>query len=497
LETPGLERVDLSGCDSVTDDVLFRAMKGCQQLQSLKLQGCTRITYPHLKEIAPLTFLDLISSLVSPYPFFEFDLTDPNLSEIDISNHGLHYSDVERLINGLKKNSNLLKLSLSYSNRSEFGLNEVHMRDEYKPLESLLEINYSIKSILLRNEPIEYSPRQKLLKCILLGDSETGKTELIRAFVNKKFSNQYKATIGADFLTKEMKVDDHIYTLQIWDTAGAERFQSGNTFYRGADILIICFTVTIFSTFEHVDRWLEAFKIQTLKPDIPIVLVGTGIERENERVVNRKIAEAKAKEIGADYVEVNNKECINVYAVFDIAVRKYIEGSINLNSENVGKKLKRNRDLQVKFHEAVQQNNLHDVMQCIEQGVSLLSTNSIKETALHQAVINGNVAITQLLIKVMLKRNMKFAIKDGQGKTPLDLAQTRGCVAIVKLLQMAEHKSYEIKPSSSLSQGDNNLQNNTSNHKAAFWLKTPASKAKEGILPKQEGELSPSDFKMI
>jgi hypothetical protein len=57
--------------------------------------------------------------------------------------------------------------------------------------------------------------------------------------VNNKFSNQYKATIGADFLTKEVMVDERLVTMQIWDTAGQERFQSlGVAFYRGADCCV-------------------------------------------------------------------------------------------------------------------------------------------------------------------------------------------------------------------------------------------------------------------
>jgi Ras-related protein Rab-7A len=61
-------------------------------------------------------------------------------------------------------------------------------------------------------------------------------------YVNKKFSNQYKATIGADFLTKEVMVDDRLVTMQIWDTAGQERFQSlGVAFYRGADCCVLVY----------------------------------------------------------------------------------------------------------------------------------------------------------------------------------------------------------------------------------------------------------------
>ena len=65
--------------------------------------------------------------------------------------------------------------------------------------------------------------RKVLLKVIILGDSGVGKTSLMNQYVNKKFSNQYKATIGADFLTKDVVIDEKYVTMQIWDTAGQER----------------------------------------------------------------------------------------------------------------------------------------------------------------------------------------------------------------------------------------------------------------------------------
>lgn len=53
------------------------------------------------------------------------------------------------------------------------------------------------------------------MKVIILGDSSVGKTSLMNQYVNKRFSNQYKATIGADFLTKEVVVDDRVVTMQV------------------------------------------------------------------------------------------------------------------------------------------------------------------------------------------------------------------------------------------------------------------------------------------
>merc|ERR1740130_1908566 len=98
------------------------------------------------------------------------------------------------------------------------------------------------------------SRKKVLLKVIILGDSGVGKTSLMNQYVNKKFSNQYKATIGADFLTKEVTVDDRLVTMQIWDTAGQERFQSlGVAFYRGADSCVLVFDVNVAKTFENLD----------------------------------------------------------------------------------------------------------------------------------------------------------------------------------------------------------------------------------------------------
>ncbi|OAY33125.1 hypothetical protein MANES_13G076502v8 [Manihot esculenta] len=102
--------------------------------------------------------------------------------------------------------------------------------------------------------------RRALLKVIVLGDSGVGKTSLMNQYVYKKFSHQYKATIGADFVTKELQVDDKLVTLQIWDTAGQERFQSlGAAFYRGADCCVLVYDVNVLKSFETLNNWHEEF----------------------------------------------------------------------------------------------------------------------------------------------------------------------------------------------------------------------------------------------
>merc|ERR1711935_338496 len=137
--------------------------------------------------------------------------------------------------------------------------------------------------------------RRGFLKVIILGDSGVGKTSLMNQYVNNKFSNRYKATIGADFLTKEVMVDERLVTMQIWDTAGQERFQSlGVAFYRGADSCVLVFDVNVAKTFENLDSWRDEFLIQAgpRDPDnFPFVVIGNKVDLD-QRVVSQKRAVA-------------------------------------------------------------------------------------------------------------------------------------------------------------------------------------------------------------
>jgi len=134
-----------------------------------------------------------------------------------------------------------------------------------------------------------------MLKVIILGDSGVGKTSLMNQFVNQKFSNQYKATIGADFLAKEVEVDGQSVNLQIWDTAGQERFQSlGVAFYRGADCCVLVYDVTNQKSFDSLDSWRDEFLIQASPRDpdsFPFAVLGNKVDMESKRKVSRARAD--------------------------------------------------------------------------------------------------------------------------------------------------------------------------------------------------------------
>ncbi|XP_065178520.1 ras-related protein Rab-7a [Sycon ciliatum] len=164
------------------------------------------------------------------------------------------------------------------------------------------------------------SRKKVLLKVIILGDSGVGKTSLMNQYVNKKFSNQYKATIGADFLTKEVMVDDRLVTLQIWDTAGQERFQSlGVAFYRGADCCVLTFDVTMPNTFKNLDSWRDEFLIQSSPRDpdnFPFVVLGNKVDLESRAVSTKRAQAWCTGKNNIPYFETSAKEAINVEQAF-------------------------------------------------------------------------------------------------------------------------------------------------------------------------------------
>ena len=173
------------------------------------------------------------------------------------------------------------------------------------------------------------SRKKVLLKVIILGDSGVGKTSLMNQYVNKKFNAQYKATIGADFLTKEVTVDDRLVTMQIWDTAGQERFQSlGVAFYRGADSCVLVFDVHQPKTFDNLDSWKDEFLIQAgpRDPDnFPFVVLGNKIDVENRTVAQKRaLAWCQAKG-NIPYFETSAKEAINVEQAFQVIARNALK----------------------------------------------------------------------------------------------------------------------------------------------------------------------------
>lgn len=158
---------------------------------------------------------------------------------------------------------------------------------------------------------------------IVLGEAEIGKTALLSKYVNNKFPPHYRATIGADFLSKKIQVEDGMLTLQLWDTSGQERFQSlGAAFYRGADCCILVYDLTNRNSFERLEQWKEQFVDMACvdKEKFPFVIVGNKADREAERQVGWSEAQTWARNNGGiPLFETSASQGSNINEAFEQA----------------------------------------------------------------------------------------------------------------------------------------------------------------------------------
>ena len=154
-----------------------------------------------------------------------------------------------------------------------------------------------------------------------------------------------KPTIGADFSKKEVMIDNSIVNLQIWDTAGQEKFQSlGYAFYRGADCCCLVYDITNQKSFDNLTRWKEGFLEHAASTDpqtFPFVLVGNKLDKEAERKVKTTDAAAWCKENGdMPYYETSAKENIAVDDAFinmaKMAIKRESQNQIFALPDSIG-----------------------------------------------------------------------------------------------------------------------------------------------------------------
>mmetsp|Transcript_38215 Transcript_38215/g.91877 ORF Transcript_38215/g.91877 Transcript_38215/m.91877 type:complete len:214 (-) Transcript_38215:107-748(-) len=168
--------------------------------------------------------------------------------------------------------------------------------------------------------------KNDIMKVIILGDAGVGKTSLLHRYVNKKFGGDYRATIGVDFHNKEVVVDGSAVTMQLWDTAGQEKFQSlGNAFYRGADAVILVYDVTAQPSFEGLPSWLEIFLEKTGPPEpesFPIAVLGNKCDKKGKKVPKTKVEEFCSGKKNCVFSETSALDATGVEEAFEDVMRR-------------------------------------------------------------------------------------------------------------------------------------------------------------------------------
>lgn len=158
-------------------------------------------------------------------------------------------------------------------------------------LPSLEELTYEIL-------PEEYSNYDLNFKIIVIGDSFVGKSCLTTKGTKNLFDDTYAATVGFEFVTSNIKINDKVCKMQIWDTCGQEVYRSLITnFYRNSSLAILVYSIDNYETFENLDLWLKELKTYS-SPDAKVFLIGNKADLDNKRKVD--------KEMGFKYKDENN-----------------------------------------------------------------------------------------------------------------------------------------------------------------------------------------------
>jgi len=139
--------------------------------------------------------------------------------------------------------------------------------------------------------PEDYPQYDLSFKLIFIGDSSVGKSCLTAKAVKNNFEEYYQATVGFEFLTFNMKVNDKVIKLQIWDTCGQEIYKSLiSNFYRNSSLAVLVYAIDNKESFNHVEVWLNDLKSQA-NPDVRIFLVGNKADLEEDRKVTKEKGE--------------------------------------------------------------------------------------------------------------------------------------------------------------------------------------------------------------
>ena len=186
--------------------------------------------------------------------------------------------------------------------------------------------------------PEDYPQYDLSFKLIFIGDSSVGKSCLTTKAVKNNFEEYYQATVGFEFLTFNMKVNDKVVKLQIWDTCGQEIYKSLiSNFYRNSSLAVLVYAIDNKESFTHVENWLNDLKSQA-NDDVRIFLVGNKADLEEERKVSKEEGEKYKLDQHLDlFMETSAKTGLNARNVLIEAAKTLYNDYLKFE-ENGGKR---------------------------------------------------------------------------------------------------------------------------------------------------------------
>ena len=158
------------------------------------------------------------------------------------------------------------------------------------------------------------------LKLIVVGNQGTGKSCILNRFVNETFEENYQATIGLDFQSKNIIIHDQDVRLIIYDTAGQEKFRSLIPMYiREAQIILLVYDISDKDSFDAMPNWIQEVK-EVLNKEVVFALIGNKMDLESQRKVSYEEGKKLAEKNNFVFQEVSAKTGKNFENLFEVQI---------------------------------------------------------------------------------------------------------------------------------------------------------------------------------
>ncbi|QHS73138.1 Rab family GTPase YPT32 [Saccharomyces paradoxus] len=155
-----------------------------------------------------------------------------------------------------------------------------------------------------------------LFKIVLIGDSGVGKSNLLSRFTTDEFNIESKSTIGVEFATRTIEVENKKIKAQIWDTAGQERYRAiTSAYYRGAVGALIVYDISKSSSYENCNHWLTELR-ENADDNVAVGLIGNKSDLAHLRAVPTDEAKNFAMENQMLFTETSALNSDNVDKAF-------------------------------------------------------------------------------------------------------------------------------------------------------------------------------------
>ena len=172
----------------------------------------------------------------------------------------------------------------------------------------------------------------KDIKILLFGNTGVGKTSIFKRYYENKFDGNYNSSIGIDFQTKVIKHNNKSYSIQLFDTAGQERFRSiTSSYFRMAEYYMLVFDLTNKNSLNAVPDWIESLKEFIDKPKY--IILGNKSDLERNKIPDDEINDVLE---GQDHFKINDENFIKVSAKTGENIKeafKYLLDIVEQNSD--------------------------------------------------------------------------------------------------------------------------------------------------------------------